>query len=75
MLTRIYVCDHQGLPEELDLDLNGCGEKDVRRLQWQYGKLKLQWRSLLTAQQEQAKLTGKASDTACPVNFICCLKW
>ncbi|XP_017332295.1 tubulin epsilon and delta complex protein 1 [Ictalurus punctatus] len=48
-----------GPPEKLDLDLNGCGEKDVRRLQWQYGKLKLQWRSLLTAQQEQAKLTDK----------------
>ncbi|MCI4382941.1 hypothetical protein PGIGA_G00020590 [Pangasianodon gigas] len=48
-----------GPPEELERDLNGCEEKDIRRLQWQYGKLKLQWRSLLTAQQQQAKLTDK----------------
>ncbi|XP_060789543.1 tubulin epsilon and delta complex protein 1 isoform X2 [Neoarius graeffei] len=48
-----------GLLEELELDLNEYGRKDVRRLQWQYGKLKLQWRSLLTAQQEQAKLIEK----------------
>ncbi|XP_027015865.1 tubulin epsilon and delta complex protein 1 isoform X2 [Tachysurus fulvidraco] len=48
-----------GPPEKLELDLNGCGEKDVRRLQWQYGKLKLQWRSLFIAQQEQTKLTDK----------------
>ncbi|MCJ8737132.1 hypothetical protein PDJAM_G00020650 [Pangasius djambal] len=48
-----------GPPEELELDLNGCEGKDIGRLQWQYGKLKLQWRSLLTAQQEQAKLTDK----------------
>ncbi|KAB5562562.1 hypothetical protein PHYPO_G00019290 [Pangasianodon hypophthalmus] len=48
-----------GPPEELELDLNGCEEKDIKRLQWQYGKLKLQWRSLVTAQQQQAKLTDK----------------
>ncbi|KAM9466058.1 tubulin epsilon and delta complex protein 1 [Clarias gariepinus] len=48
-----------GLPEEPELDLNKCEEKDVRMLQWQFGKLKLQWRNLLTAQQEQAKLTDK----------------
>ncbi|KAG7327933.1 hypothetical protein KOW79_007877 [Hemibagrus wyckioides] len=48
-----------GPPEKLELDLNVCEEKDVRRLQWQYGKLKLRWRSLFTAQQEQAKLFDK----------------
>ncbi|KAG9268460.1 hypothetical protein AMEX_G17441 [Astyanax mexicanus] len=32
---------------------------DVRSLQWHYGKLRLQWRSLLAAQQEQSKLCHK----------------
>ncbi|KAF5901741.1 dynein light chain 1, axonemal, partial [Clarias magur] len=48
-----------GLPKEPELDLKQCEEKDLRMLQWQYGKLKLQWRNLLTAQQEQAKLADK----------------
>ncbi|KAK3537864.1 hypothetical protein QTP70_019834 [Hemibagrus guttatus] len=65
-LLQLDVLSSAGAPpEKLELDLNGCGEKDVRRLQWQYGKLKLRWRSLFTAQQEQAKLIDKASDKVC----------
>ncbi|XP_026869828.2 tubulin epsilon and delta complex protein 1 [Electrophorus electricus] len=51
--------------EDLALDLCACGmdgascRQDVRTLQWQYGKLRLQWRSLIATQQEQAKLTHK----------------
>ncbi|XP_076834634.1 tubulin epsilon and delta complex protein 1 isoform X2 [Brachyhypopomus gauderio] len=51
--------------EDMALDLCACGMDgasggdDVRRLQWQYGKLRLQWRSLIAAQQEQVKLTHK----------------
>ncbi|XP_066515650.1 tubulin epsilon and delta complex protein 1 isoform X2 [Hoplias malabaricus] len=44
--------------------LDGAGG-DVRTLQWQYGKLKLQWRNLLAAQKEQAKLTHKVLSEIC----------
>ncbi|XP_072546005.1 tubulin epsilon and delta complex protein 1 isoform X2 [Salminus brasiliensis] len=37
----------------------GAGSVDVRSLQWQYGKLRLQWRRLLAAQLEQTKLSHK----------------
>ncbi|XP_036419601.1 tubulin epsilon and delta complex protein 1 [Colossoma macropomum] len=39
--------------------VDGAGRGDVRNMQWQYGKLRLQWRNHLAAQQEQAKFTHK----------------
>ncbi|KAL2099006.1 hypothetical protein ACEWY4_005486 [Coilia grayii] len=37
------------------------GTGDLRHLQWEYGKLRYQWRALLAAQDERAKLIHKAS--------------
>ncbi|KAI4876303.1 hypothetical protein NFI96_004354 [Prochilodus magdalenae] len=45
--------------------VDGAGGGDVRSLQWHYGKLRLQWRNLLAAQQEQAKLTHKILSNMC----------
>ncbi|KAF7704112.1 tubulin epsilon and delta complex protein 1 [Silurus meridionalis] len=59
LLLDVLASPAGGLPEEPKRGLNLCEETEVRRLQWQYGKLKLQWRSLLSAQQEQAKLTDQ----------------
>uniref|UniRef100_A0A8P0TKW4 Tubulin epsilon and delta complex 1 n=1 Tax=Canis lupus familiaris TaxID=9615 RepID=A0A8P0TKW4_CANLF len=35
------------------------GPVDIRHLQWLMGKLRLQWRNLMTSQQEQCALLGK----------------
>ncbi|XP_044295363.1 tubulin epsilon and delta complex protein 1 isoform X2 [Varanus komodoensis] len=35
------------------------GQRDVRHLQWLYGRLRFQWRSWLAEQQEQCKLLHK----------------
>lgn len=32
---------------------------DIRHLQWLMGKLRFQWRKLITSQQEQCALLGK----------------
>ncbi|XP_062378817.1 tubulin epsilon and delta complex protein 1 isoform X2 [Sardina pilchardus] len=37
----------------------GDGDGDLRRLQWEHGKLRHRWRSLLAAQEERAKLIHK----------------
>ncbi len=54
----------QGLtPGQLDVAAHGPGvdttvKKDqvLQALQWQYGKLRLQWKSLLSAQEERSKI-------------------
>ncbi|XP_017564281.1 tubulin epsilon and delta complex protein 1 [Pygocentrus nattereri] len=56
--------------EDLMLCLSGsgvdaAGKEDVKNMQWQYGKLRLQWRNHLAAQQEQAKLTHKVFSKIC----------
>ncbi|XP_059376592.1 tubulin epsilon and delta complex protein 1-like [Carassius carassius] len=57
----------QGLtPEQLDVAAHGPGadttvKKDqvLHALQWQYGKLRLQWKSLLSAQEERSRFTHR----------------
>ncbi|XP_050989692.1 tubulin epsilon and delta complex protein 1 [Labeo rohita] len=50
------------------LDVSACGpradttvktDQVVQALQWQYGKLRLQWKSLLSAQEERSKFTHR----------------
>lgn len=43
------------------------GPVDIRHLQWLMGKLRFQWRNLITSQQEQCALLGKVlSPEDCP---------
>lgn len=59
----------QGLTHGQD-DVVTCGpgedatvktDQALQALQWQYGKLRLQWKSLLSAQEEGSKFTHRAS--------------
>ncbi|XP_016323393.1 uncharacterized protein C14orf80 homolog isoform X2 [Sinocyclocheilus anshuiensis] len=64
----------QGLiPGQPDVAAHGPGEdasvkKDpvLQALQWQYGKLRLQWKSLLSAQEERSKFTHRAISNISP---------
>ncbi|XP_062863827.1 tubulin epsilon and delta complex protein 1 [Trichomycterus rosablanca] len=54
----------------MNLDLCECKEdstagRDLKSLQWQLGKMRLRWRSLLAVQQEQARLSHKVSSSVC----------
>uniref|UniRef100_A0A8C1BFA9 Tubulin epsilon and delta complex 1 n=1 Tax=Cyprinus carpio carpio TaxID=630221 RepID=A0A8C1BFA9_CYPCA len=64
----------QGLtPGQLDVAAHGPGadttvKKDqvLQALQWQYGKLRLQWKSLLSAQEERSKFTHRVISNISP---------
>ncbi|XP_058606281.1 tubulin epsilon and delta complex protein 1 isoform X2 [Onychostoma macrolepis] len=64
----------QGLtPGQLDVAAHGTGadttvKKDqvLQELQWQYGKLRLQWKSLLSAQEERSKFTHRVISNISP---------
>ncbi|XP_059375163.1 tubulin epsilon and delta complex protein 1 isoform X2 [Carassius carassius] len=64
----------QGLiPGQPDVAAHGPGEdasvkKDpvLQALQWQYGKLRLQWKSLLSAQEERSKFTHRVISSISP---------
>lgn len=69
-LMCLWMCKiHLGLlPGQDDVVACGPGEdatvktdQVLQALQWQYGKLRLQWKSLLSAQEEGSKFTHRAS--------------
>ncbi|XP_005158802.1 tubulin epsilon and delta complex protein 1 isoform X2 [Danio rerio] len=68
----------QGPISGLD-DLMACGsgeeltvkkDQEIQALQWQYGKLRLQWKSLLSAQEERSKFTHRDLERIQALNEI-----
>ncbi|KAI7804547.1 tubulin epsilon and delta complex protein 1 [Triplophysa rosa] len=55
MLGQWNILPH-GPQEETDAMKN---DQTLQTLQWQYGKLRLQWKSLLSAQEERSRLTHR----------------
>ncbi|XP_056333757.1 tubulin epsilon and delta complex protein 1 [Danio aesculapii] len=64
----------QGLISGQD-DLMACGsgeelavkkDQELQALQWHYGKLRLQWKSLLSAQEERSKFTHRVISSISP---------